>query len=135
MLYENFRRRVIAKYAPTADSPMMLALLEADELAERLEAVRTPHSAACMRVQELRPEVFRPQPVDGLSGVALIEHERRVLEYRAAQEAETTVAAELNRLARALAAKQEEIYTMISFPAVDDAARQRALLAITGRAA
>lgn len=134
MLYEKFRRQVIAEHAPAAGSPLMLALLEADELAARRDAAQPAYTAAAERVRALYAEVFKPVWVDGLSGAALIDHERRGREYREAQEAETTAAAELNRLTLALRAKQEKIVAMISFPAVDDAARQRALDALTGRA-
>ena len=132
MLYETFRARVIAEYQPAPDSPMMRALLEADELSARHEAARPAHAAAVERTQELRPLVYKPMPVTGLAGAAAVEHARRVDELCAAQEAETAAAAELGQLFRALRAKQEEIVVMITPSAVDATARQAALAQVTG---
>lgn len=133
MLYEIFRQRVIAEFGPADDSPLMLAILEADELAARHDAARPAHTAAAERVKELEPAVNRPRPVLGLSGAALIEHERRVRELHDAREEETAAAAEVNRLYRALQAKQREIAAVLAPAAVDATARRAVIGQLTGR--
>jgi len=133
MIYETFRKRVIAEYDPAADSPLMRALLEADALAERYDAARPAHTAAAERVRELQGAVVKPHPVEGLSGAALIAYERRAREYQEAREVETAAAAELNRLYQALRDKQRGISAMLAPAAVDAAARRAALAEVTGR--
>lgn len=132
MIYETFRERLIAEYRPAPDSPMMRALLEADELHARYEAARPAHAAAVGQVQKLQETVYKPVPVNGLHGIAAIERERRGEDLRAAQEVATAAAVELNRLYQAVRAKQEEIIAMIAAAAVDDAARRAVMAQVTG---
>lgn len=133
MLYETFRAQVVAEYQPAPDSPLMRALLEADELHAQHEAARPAHTAAVGEVQKLRTVVYKPVPVGGLGSAKAAEHARHSEELRAALGLETAAAAELNRLYQQLRAKQKAIVAMIASATVDDAARRAIMAEVTGR--
>lgn len=128
-LWENFRRKIAERFEPTDESPVGLLLLRGDELEAARDALRPGHTAADDRVKILKERLFRPRQARGEQDPTLRDC---IADYEAAIAELQRIDAKMSELGRQVRETQEEIVWLLEFTNIDEVARTRARLLVTG---
>lgn len=125
-LWENFRERLIAAYAPDEGSVIGRLITEADALEAEKETFQKGYTSASNRVRELEAAVLKPRTAN----VRLDAPESADLERKAAELVETRqtleqVAHELGRRSDRVKDIQSEISRLLLDITIEEAAKKR----------